>query len=114
MCRRHRRTSTWVAGACSRLSKLRADHRVGARYIVEAPIAAEQHAGEGSLYREACGCEQGSRLGFGVCDINVNRSVDFAERVREQRLRHLVVVCDQRAEMRGDAAVATEQHADNL
>src|SRR5215475_9693817 len=85
------------------------DDREGARRVVEARGRAVKHARERPHRGEAARIEDAAQLALAVGEVDEQRTFDAVERARRERAGDRVVVCDQRADLRGQAAVAAEQ-----
>ena len=94
-------------------AEFRSDYGKGARGVVEACPATEKHARQWPLWGKSALREPGADTSFGVGQIDIDRALDRGEGTRKQCLRHMIVLCDQRSEMRSAAAVATEHEAGN-
>ena len=54
---------------------------------------------------------QARRRGLAVGEVDIDRAFDGGERARQQRMRHIIVLRDQRADLRRRSPVAAEQKA---
>src|SRR5215831_17525556 len=89
------------------------DDREGARRVVEARGRAVKHARERPHRGEAARIEDAAQLALAVGEVDEQRTFDAVERACGERAGDRVVLRNQRADLRGQSAVAAEQEADD-